>query len=188
MTSTFLLMRGKQVLLLGLSIYMGSFLIGLLMPGTATKEYFPKAEIVDQGKIDLEVPDGMVKKIFVNNIGLNAIIIFGAFSLMVFSGIILIFNGLQIGYIIKELSEIYGLKLVFLMIGPHLVIELSAHLLSLYFSFLVLVKVIMPLVMSNDIIDFSMIDIKRMTLLLACIVLITFLGALVEVYVTPLLL
>jgi uncharacterized membrane protein SpoIIM required for sporulation len=180
-------LRGRQVVFCGVACYILSFLLGLIAPGISMNVFGSEKEVVTRRVDDLKVPKGMVKKIFVNNLGLNAIIISGAFSLMAFSGIILLFNGLQIGYVINGLSKVYGLKFAFLLIGPHLFVELISHILSLYLAYLILVKIIVPLVMNYELINVSKTSLIKMASLLVGIVILTFLGAFVEVNVTPLL-
>jgi uncharacterized membrane protein SpoIIM required for sporulation len=188
MKSEFSFIRGKHVVILGLVLYLLSLFVGLLTSGVVLRIEDSANEIVNEDPAGLVVSKGLAKKIFVNNIGLNAIIVSGAFSLMAFSGIILMFNGLQIGYVVKGLQEVYGSKLAFLMVGPHLIVELLSHLLSLYLAYLLLIKIIVPLVMHSDLIKVPRADVYQMATLMAGIISCTFLGAVVEVYITPLLL
>jgi len=186
MTIRFSSIKGLHIVQLGLIFYLFSFLIGVLSPGIDMRDPGPvKRTINREEKVDLAVPGSFVKRIFVNNIGLNAIIVIGAFSLLAFSMIILTFNAIQIGYLIKGLYGTYGLKLAIMLVVPHLLLELTSHLLSLYLAFFILKNAIIPVIIDGARVSYSLkLFFKTLKLLLA-ILLTTYLGAIIEVFVTP---
>jgi uncharacterized membrane protein SpoIIM required for sporulation len=159
---------------------------GMIAPGVKIHVPDAKEEIVNHlGNVEISDSEIYLKKIFYNNIGLNALIVIGAFSLLIFSMIILSFNAIQIGFLVKGLYGAYGLRLALMLVFPHLFIELISHLLSLYLSFLILVNIIMPLIMREDLLKIKMEIYPRIVMLFLVIILVTYLGAVIEVFVTP---
>lgn len=138
MINRFSHIKGKHIILIGLTFYAFSFLFGLLMPGVELKSGGTDTEILGhEDKCEIPNPEGFVKKIFFNNLGLNTIIIFGAFSMLTFSLIILSFNAIHIGFLIKGLYGKYGIKLALSLVLPHLIVEIMSHILSLYLAYLI---------------------------------------------------
>ena len=134
---------------------------------------------------EMVVPVAYLKKIFLNNLGLNAIIILGAFSLLTFSLIVLIFNALHVGLLLKGIYTSYGFRLAASLIMPHLVVEVVSHILSLYLAYLILKRIIVPVILKGEGIDSHSFRSSQILALFSLVILITFLGALIEIYVTP---
>ena len=186
MITGFSSIRGMHIVLLGLIFYILSFIIGAWSPGIDIGDSGSGKEAITwEGKDDLTAAGSFVKKIFVNNMGLNAIIIIGAFSMLAMSMIILSFNAIQIGYLIKGLYGTYGIKVAILLVVPHLLVEITSHLLSLYVAFLILKNAIVPVLIDGTRISLSLKEVFQTLKLLLLILLTTLLGAIMEVFVTP---
>lgn len=134
---------------------------------------------------EMTVPVTFLKRIFLNNLGLNIIIIAGTFSLMAFSMIVLVFNALQVGMLVKGIYNSYGLNLAATLVFPHLLVEVISHLLSLYLAYLILRQIIVPVVVKGEGIKLTSIKALKILALFSLIIIITFIAALVEIYVTP---
>jgi uncharacterized membrane protein SpoIIM required for sporulation len=134
---------------------------------------------------EMNVPVTLLKMIFLNNLGLNLIIIAGAFSLLAFSMIVLVFNAVQVGMLVKGIFNSYGLKLATVLVLPHLVVEVISHMISLYLAYLILCWTIVPVLVRGEGIRFNSFRTRYLLALFFLIVIITFVGALVEIYVTP---
>jgi uncharacterized membrane protein SpoIIM required for sporulation len=137
------------------------------------------------GSEKMNVPVKYLKKIFLNNLGLNIIIIVGAFSMLAFSMIVLVFNALQVGMLVKGIYNSFGLKLAMILVMPHLVVEVISHILSLYLAYVILRQIIVPVVVIGKGIWFDSYKARNLLALLFLIVMITFIAAVVEIYVTP---
>ncbi len=134
---------------------------------------------------DMNVPVSFLKKIFLNNLGLNIIIITGAFSLLAFSMIVLVFNALHIGMLVKGIYNSYGLKLAAVLVFPHLFVEVISHFLSLYIAYLILRQIIVPIVLRGEAISHANQKARNIVVLFSLVIFITFMAAVIEIYVTP---
>lgn len=200
--------QGRHVIIAGILLYLLSFFVGLGFKGTAIEEpgdmnlpglseeaHIPETFEMNASSLlnhvqvpkgtEMVVPVAYLKKIFLNNLGLNAIIILGAFSLLAFSMVVLIFNALHIGLLLKGIYISYGFKLAVSLIMPHLVVEVVSHILSLYIAYLILKRIIVPVILKGEGIDSNSFRMGQILAMCFLVILITFLGALIEIYVTP---
>ena len=200
--------QGRHIVVAGVLLYLLSLFVGLGFTGTAIEEpadmnlpgpsedvripetfkmnpsSFSNHEQVPKAS-EMVVPVAYLKKIFLNNLGLNAIIILGAFSLLTFSLIVLIFNALHVGLLLKGIYTSYGFRLAASLIMPHLLVEVVSHILSLYLAYLILKRIIVPVILKGEGIDSHSFRISQILALFSLVILITLLGALIEIYVTP---
>ena len=202
---------GRHVVIGGSHIYLLSFLIGLASTGIALEDADTSPETTVQDTLEnrfalngsryanfdskdtkpfsgsnkMNVPVTFLKKIFLNNLGLNIIIIVGAFSMLAFSMIVIVFNALQVGMLVKGIYNSFGLKLAVILVLPHLVVEVISHILSLYLAYIVLRQIIVPVVVSGEGINLNTRKVWNILVLFSLVIIITFMAALVEIYVTP---
>jgi uncharacterized membrane protein SpoIIM required for sporulation len=161
-------------------------MIGLLSPGFEVRNQESGHEKINRDvHAELIVPHRFLKSIFLNNMGLNVIIIAGAFSLMAFSMLILMFNAIQIGYLIKGLYDAYGFQIAITLVVPHLIVELVSHLLSLYLAYYLLSQAIIPVIVAGIPLHVAPQKVKYVIKLLFVIAIATFSGAVIEVFITP---
>jgi uncharacterized membrane protein SpoIIM required for sporulation len=99
--------------------------------------------------------------------------------------IVLVFNALQVGMLVKGIYTSYGLKLAAVLVLPHLVLEVISHLLSLYLAYLILRQIIVPVVVNGEGMRINPSKAWKTLVILFLITIITLTGALVEIYVTP---
>lgn len=177
--------QGRHVVLAGILIYILCLIVGIGSTGISLDGTFTIEEASLHKASEMVVPVSYLKTIFLNNLGLNAIIILGAFSLLAFSMIVLIFNALHVGLLLKGIYTSYGLRLAVSLIMPHLIVEVVSHVLSLYIAFLILQKVIVPVVIRGEGVEIHSIRIAEILILSFLVGLITFFAALVEIFVTP---
>jgi uncharacterized membrane protein SpoIIM required for sporulation len=175
----------KHVVIAGISLYFLSFCIGIGSTGIGLEDLNSFDDASGPEVSEMTVPASFLKKIFLNNLGLNAIIILGAFSLMAFSMIVLIFNALHVGMLVKGIYTSYGLRLAATLVMPHLVMEVVSHILSLYLAYLILQRIMIPVLLKGDGIEIYSFRIGQILALISLIIVLTFLGALIEIYVTP---
>jgi uncharacterized membrane protein SpoIIM required for sporulation len=179
-------LKGKHVVLTGSVLYLASLLIGIISQGIDIRGHISDQEkYTQEEKGDFIVPANYVNKIFLNNLGLNAVIITGAFSLLAFSLVVLMFNGIQTGYLIKGLTGAYDIKIALLLVMPHLIVEVFTHILSLYLAYYILSEFIVPVIVKGEQSDLSSCKAKYVLKLLVIIITATYLGAVIEVFVTP---
>jgi uncharacterized membrane protein SpoIIM required for sporulation len=137
------------------------------------------------GSNEMNVPVTFLKKIFLNNLGLNIIIIAGAFSLLAFSMIVLVFNALQVVMLVKGIYNTYGLQLAAVLVLPHLVVEVISHILSLYLAYIILRQIIIPVIVKGEGMKTCSFKTWKILALFSMVIIITLIGAMVEIYVTP---
>ena len=177
--------QGKHVIIAGMSLYFLSFCIGIRSTGIGLDDLNSFDDASGQEVSEMNIPVSFLKRIFLNNLGLNAIIILGAFSLMAFSMIVLIFNALHVGMLVKGIYNSYGLRLAVTLVMPHLVVEVVSHILSLYLAYLILQRIMVPVLLKGDRIEIYSFKIGQILALISLVIVLTFLGALIEIYVTP---
>jgi uncharacterized membrane protein SpoIIM required for sporulation len=64
-------------------------------------------------------------------------------------------------------------------------VEVISHILSLYLAYLILQRIMVPVLVKGEGIEIYSFRIGQILALISLIIVLTFLGALIEIYVTP---
>lgn len=181
--------QGIHILTIGMLLYILGFLLGWSMDGINFNESRgPDGGSILNDPLLISKSGKLIKDIFLNNMGLNSLIMIGAFSLLGFSLIIISFNAVQIGFLVKGLYTSYGIRTSVTLVLPHLVFELLSQMLSLYLAYLLLNNVIMSLIFRERTIELTGEKVVRWIVLLIAMIVCAFVGAWIEIRVTPALL
>jgi len=180
-------MDGRHIIFYGIMIYLLSFSFGYCWQGASLhsqgrQEYGTAHELIRK---ELNIPTAWFKKIVLNNLGLNALIILGSFSMLAFSMMILFFNALSIGMLVKSICAAYGWKLSLALVAPHLVVEVFSQMLALYLSYQILDKLIVPVILLRKPLHNICSNARQYLYYLIVIFIVTMLAAHIEVFVTP---
>ncbi|WP_394356898.1 stage II sporulation protein M [Staphylococcus simulans] len=160
-----------KVFLINLTILFSGLLIGILV-------YY--ALDLDLGKMKIN-NDIKISSIFLNNLLYFMICMFGFVTIGLANITILLINGGLIGFFLAHGMKTNQFLDVFLALAPHSIIEIICLLISSTYSYIILI-VIYKRIFNKQKIPINLLKLTTYTFI--GIVLLTYIGSLVEKYIT----